>query len=116
MKIICPSSAAEKYSALLCPKWWFLSAGIATTLSAMSTATAATRLTTDSAASESSPTEPVICHAMVLSVIVAIGRGDRQVGEPAEVAGLLSSSCGDGWGGGRHGSQSLKRGRQSRSA
>jgi hypothetical protein len=37
----------------------------------MRTATAATRLTTDSAASESSPTDPVTCQAMALRVIVA---------------------------------------------
>lgn len=69
-KIIIPSTAAEKYSALVWPKWWFLSAGIAATLSAMSTAIAATRLTTDSAASERRPTEPVMRHAMTLSVMV----------------------------------------------
>ena len=69
-KIIIPSMAAEKYSALVWPKWWFLSAGMAATLSAMSTAIAATRLTTDSAASESRPTEPVMRHAVTLSVIV----------------------------------------------
>ena len=69
-KIIIPSVAAEKYSALLCPKWWFLSAGRIATVSATSATTAATRLTTDSAASDSSPTDPVICHATVFSAIV----------------------------------------------
>ena len=47
-------------------------AGMAATLRATSTATAATRLTTDSAASESRPTEPVTRHAMTLRVIVTI--------------------------------------------
>src|SRR6478735_276393 len=45
---------------------------MAATLSAMRTATAATRLTTDSAASDSRPTEPVSRQAMTLRVMVTI--------------------------------------------
>ena len=70
-KIISPSTAAEKYSALLCPNWWSSSAGCAATRSATSATKAATRLTTDSAASESRPTEPVMRYAANLSVMVA---------------------------------------------
>src|SRR3954447_15014331 len=44
---------------------------------------AATRLTTDSAASEKSPTEPVRAHASVFSAIVA-RRGDREPQQPRE--------------------------------
>ncbi len=69
-KIIIPSAAAEKYSALLCPKWWFLSAGLIATVSATSATMAATRLTSDSAASDSRPTDPVICQATVFRAIV----------------------------------------------
>ena len=69
-KIIIPSAAAEKYSALLCPKWWFLSAGLIATVSATRATIAATRLTSDSAASDSRPTDPVICHATVFRAIV----------------------------------------------
>ena len=58
-KIMIPSVTAEKYSALVCPKWWPASGGRAATVRATSATTAATRLTTDSAASESSPTESV---------------------------------------------------------
>ena len=69
-KIIIPSAAAEKYSALLCPKWWFLSGGLIATVSATSATIAATRLTSDSAASDSSPTDPVTCQATVFRAMV----------------------------------------------
>ena len=69
-KIMRPSRPAEKYSALPWPYWWWASGGRAATLSAISAMTAATRLTTDSAASESNPTEPVTRYAAVFRVIV----------------------------------------------
>lgn len=69
-KMRMPSTPAEKYSALLCPKLWFLSGGLIATRNATSATTAATRLTTDSAASESRPTEPVSSHAPALSEMV----------------------------------------------
>ena len=71
-KIIAPSTPAEKYSALECPYWWSSSAGRSDTLIAPSAITAATRLTTDSAASDSRPTEPVTHHAPTLSAMVTI--------------------------------------------
>src|SRR5690554_719997 len=65
-----PSSAAEKYSALPWPKWWLWSAGLAAMVSETRATMAATRLTIDSAASESRPTDPVIAHALALSSTV----------------------------------------------
>ncbi len=65
-----PSTTAEKYSALEWPNWWSASAGLAAIFRTMSATTAATRLTTDSAASESRPTDPVSQAAAPLSVIV----------------------------------------------
>jgi hypothetical protein len=53
------SNPLEKYSALLWPKACSSSGGRTARVSAHSAATAATRLTTDSAASEKSPTDPV---------------------------------------------------------
>ena len=47
------------------------SAGSAASVSIHSAIKAPARLTKDSMASESSPTEPVICHATTLSVMVA---------------------------------------------
>ena len=58
-RIIAPSSPAEKYSALEWPNSWSRSAGLAMTLSTTTATTAATRFTSDSAASESKPTDPV---------------------------------------------------------
>ena len=69
-KIMTPSMIAEKYSALEWPNWWSSSAGLIEIFRTMSATTAATRLTTDSAASESSPTEPVSQAAAPLSAIV----------------------------------------------
>src|SRR5690554_2832374 len=66
-----PSSAAEKYSALVWPKWWLWSAGLAAMVSETSATMAATRLTIDSAASDSRPTESVIAHALPLSRTVS---------------------------------------------
>lgn len=70
-KIMIPSSAAEKYSALLWPKWWSSSAGWAAMVSETRATMAATRLTIDSAASDSRPTEPVIAQALPLSSTVS---------------------------------------------
>ena len=53
------SSPLEKYSALSCPKACSSSGGRAASVNAQSAVTAATRFTTDSAASENNPTEPV---------------------------------------------------------
>src|SRR5699024_8511220 len=69
-KIIAPSTTAEKYAAVECPYWGSASAGRAATVSAMRATTAATRLTTDSAASDSRPTDPVIHQAHVLRPMV----------------------------------------------
>ena len=69
-KIMAPSMTAEKYSALEWPNWWSSSAGRIEIFRTMSATTAATRLTTDSAASESRPTEPVSHAAMPLSAMV----------------------------------------------
>lgn len=71
-KIIAPSTPAEKYSALECPNWWSSSAGRSATEIAPSAITAATRLTTDSAASDNSPTDPVTHQATTLSAMVTI--------------------------------------------
>src|SRR5690606_20646438 len=70
-KIMIPSSAAEKYSALPWPKWWSSSAGRAAMVSVTRATMAATRLTIDSAASDSRPTEPVIAQALPLSRTVS---------------------------------------------
>ena len=69
--IIAPSTPAAKYSAFWCPYACSSSAGLSAQRIARIATTAATRLTTDSAASESRPTESVSSHAVVLSVIVA---------------------------------------------
>ena len=66
-----PSTPAEKYSALAWPYAWSSSAGLTAQRSAAIATTTATRLTTDSAASESRPTDPVSAQAPSLSVIVA---------------------------------------------
>src|SRR5690625_602074 len=71
-KIMAPSTPAEKYSALEWPNWWSSSAGRSATVTAPSAITAATRLTTDSAASDSNPTEPVTHQAVTLSAMVTI--------------------------------------------
>ena len=59
IRIIRPSKSAEKYSALLRPKWWRSSPGRAAAFSATRATTAATMFTVDSRASESRPTESV---------------------------------------------------------
>ena len=59
IRIIRPSNRAEKYSALLRPKWCRSSPGRAAAFRATSATTAATMLTVDSSASESRPTESV---------------------------------------------------------
>src|SRR5690606_32600771 len=71
-KIMIPSSAAEKYSALLWPKWWSSSAGRAAMVSETRATMAATRLTIDSAASESRPTDPVMAQAPPLSSTISM--------------------------------------------
>ena len=70
-KIMVPSTIAEKYSALEWPNWWSSSAGRIEIFRTTRAMTAATRLTTDSAASESRPTEPVIHAAHPLRAMVA---------------------------------------------
>src|ERR1700750_2127014 len=62
-RIIPPSRPLEKYSALSCPKGWSSSGGLATMLSTTSATHAATRLITDSSASDSKPTDPVNQYA-----------------------------------------------------
>ena len=71
MKIMTPSVMAEKYSAFEWPNWWSSSAGLIEIFRTTSATMAATRLTTDSAASESRPTEPVIQAAKALRAMVA---------------------------------------------
>jgi hypothetical protein len=64
------SRPLEKYSALLWPKACSSSGGRSATVSAHSAAAAATRLTSDSAASEKSPTDPVSRYAPTLRPMV----------------------------------------------
>ena len=66
-----PSTPAAKYSALACP-YGALVGGLERPAQREHATTAATRFTTDSAASESRPTDPVSSHATVLSEIVAM--------------------------------------------
>ena len=54
-----PSTPLEKYSALAWPYSWSASGGRSAMMSIHSAISAATRLTSDSTASDSSPTEPV---------------------------------------------------------
>src|SRR5689334_10198384 len=69
--ISAPSMPAEKYSALEKPYGWFSSGGEAARRNMESARSAAARLTSDSSASERSPTESVSHQAKVLSPIVA---------------------------------------------
>jgi hypothetical protein len=71
MKIRVPSTAADMYSALPCPKSWLWSAGLADSRSAHSATRAATRFTIDSMASDHSPTELETYAATPLIVTVA---------------------------------------------
>jgi hypothetical protein len=66
-----PSSTAEKYSALWCPKGWLSSAGMWETRIAYQATAEATTLTMDSIASESSATEPVSHQAENFSARIA---------------------------------------------
>ena len=62
-------------------------------MSATSATTAATRLTTDSAASESRPTEPVSAHAPVFSVIVVIAAAiDNQANFVRELRSVVAAA------------------------
>ena len=70
--ISAPSMPAEKYSALEKPYGCSSSGGDAARRSIDSASSAAARLTRDSSASDSRPTEPVSHQASVLSPIVAI--------------------------------------------
>ena len=65
-----PSAPLAKYSALEYPKSCVGSGGFAATVRAQRAISAATRLTTDSAASERRPTEPVSFHAAAFRAIV----------------------------------------------
>src|SRR3954466_767215 len=66
-----PSTPAEMYSALAMPEGKAWSGGEAARRSIESMRSAAARLTSDSRASESSPTDPVSHHAYALSAMVA---------------------------------------------
>src|SRR5918995_1464559 len=70
IKMSALSRPLEKYSALLWPKACSSSGGRAAYSNAHSAATAATRLTTDSAASENRPTDPVSRYAPSLRPMV----------------------------------------------
>src|SRR3989338_5231400 len=65
-----PSKALEKYSALPWPCAWVSSAGPSASDSMASAISAPARLTKDSSASDSSPTEPVSHQAAPLSRMV----------------------------------------------
>ena len=65
-----PSKALEKYSALPWPWAWSSSAGNAARVNMASAITAPARLTSDSSASESRPTDPVMRHAAALRTMV----------------------------------------------
>ena len=67
-----PSIPLEKYSALLCPYTWSSSAGRAATVNMANAISAPARLTKDSSASESRPTEPVSRYAIAFRPIVKI--------------------------------------------
>jgi len=64
------SRPLEKYSALEWPKLWLRSAGLEAWPKAQNAVSAATKLTLDSRASESKPTEPVTDHARVFRAMV----------------------------------------------
>ncbi len=70
-KMSVPSMPLEKYSALLWPNAWSLSAGLEATSSMARAMIPPARLTRDSRASESRPTEPVKSHAASFSPMVA---------------------------------------------
>ena len=65
-----PSAPLAKYSALEYPKSCVGSGGFVATVRAQRAISAATRLTTDSAASERSPTDPVSLQAAAFRAIV----------------------------------------------
>ena len=69
-RINVPSTPLEKYSALPCPKAWSSSAGRAAIVNIANAISAPTRLTRDSSASESRPTEPVSKYAVAFSAMV----------------------------------------------
>jgi hypothetical protein len=70
-KISTPSKPLEKYSALWWPKGWSSSGGRAAIVTIASANIAPARLTTDSIASDSNPTDPVNHQAPVFSAMVA---------------------------------------------
>src|SRR5690606_15001543 len=69
-RISSPSIPEEKNSTLWWPRAWSSSGGLAAIRSAMNPKLAASRFTTDSAASEKRPTDPVTRHAVNLSAMV----------------------------------------------
>ena len=69
--IIAPSNPLAKYSAFERPKGWSLSGGAAAMRSIHSASSAATRLTMDSSASDSIPTDPVTSQAAAFRAMVA---------------------------------------------
>src|SRR5690606_29503492 len=70
-KISRPSKPLAKYSALPWPNGWPASAGVWAMVTIASANSAAARLTSDSIASDSSPTESVSHQASVFSAMVA---------------------------------------------
>ena len=70
--IMPPSSPLEKYSAFACPYGCSSSAGRAATVNAANATHAATTLTSDSSASDKSPSEPVIQKASPLRRMTTI--------------------------------------------
>ena len=70
IRMSAPSAPLEKYSALSCPYGWSSSSGRAATVSMAIASIAPARFTSDSSASDNSPTEPVSAHAQVLSPMV----------------------------------------------
>src|SRR5688500_9785878 len=87
-----PSSAAEKYSALENPYGKSASGGDAATLSIHSAMKAAPRLTNDSRASDSSPTEPVSHHAHILSPMVAMAAATASQANRSRLLAFIGAS------------------------
>src|SRR6188474_1412890 len=93
-RIRLPSVRLAKYSALLCPYTWLSSAGRAAIVSIISAMTAPARLTSDSIASDSRPTEFVSKYAPVLSTIVESAPPmDSHANRVSEARFCIKSAC-----------------------
>ena len=90
-----PRSALEKYSALVWPNGWSSSAGRAAIVTIASANSAEARLTNDSIASDSRPTEPVIHQAAVFMTIVSDRHRDGQAQQRRDLHRPSASAQGD---------------------